>query len=166
MSFKNVLHLHLKQLLALWPMAWLSTKWHWWWYKHICNQKRIVTATCIIILYVNFTNNIITNVRYKRFYKMSKLFILHAIIHFDAVQTLQHEDCALTGLVSGMKLRPFFEQHLWVWNLVIVWLLCTKWAWVRRMRRRRSHSWVRLSLWISAGHVGITQNQSLCKWDQ
>ncbi len=43
---------------------------------------------------------------------MNKLFILHAIIHFDAVQTLQHEDCTLTDLVSSMKLRPFFEQDL------------------------------------------------------
>lgn len=56
----------------------------------------------------------------------AKLVPLHALTHFAAVRTSQDEDCALTGSASDTKLRPFFEQHLWVWNLVIVLLLCQK----------------------------------------
>lgn len=40
------------------------------------------------------------------------------------------------------------------------------WVRMRRTRQRDRPSWVSLSLWVSAGPADITENQSLCKWDQ
>lgn len=95
---------------------------------------------------------------------MNKLFSLYSLIHLVAPDFAAWT--AHIGLVSGKKLYPLSEKHLWVWSLDITSLLCTEWAWVRRTRQKRNHSWVCLSLWTSAGCVGIKRNQSLCKLDQ
>lgn len=95
---------------------------------------------------------------------MNKLFSLYALIHLVAPDFAAWT--ADIGLVSGKKLYPLSEKHLWVCSLVIMSLVCTEWAWVRRTRQKGNHSWVCLSLWTSAGRVGIKRNQSLCKLDQ
>lgn len=68
--------------------------------------------------------------------------------------------------VRQEALPALWEAPLGVKSCYHVIAVHREWAWVRRTRQKGNHSWVCLSLWTSAGCVGIKRNQSLCKLDQ
>lgn len=92
---------------------------------------------------------------------MKKLFILHAIIHF-AASRLCSLNCTYWLSVMQKAFCILWETPLGVkscYHVIAVHRVSLEEDTKGKLR-------VCLSLWISAGHIGIKWNQSLCKLDQ